>query len=114
MPITISQFISMHEEWRSELGGHQGGEGQIKLLGIKFDYAKGSFWDVLAELYAGPHDKFNSVIWYDRLGNSKKLDGTLIGNVGEFANMANVGFATPFALSALLPPRGLEYDRCTN
>lgn len=101
--LTISQFLDQHSEWRSPLGGHQGGEGQMSLLGIQFNYDKGSLWDKLAEAYAGTHDTLNSLIWYDELGNSKNLKG-VIERVGTTTNMTNVGLATPFALSVLLPP----------
>jgi hypothetical protein len=43
-------------------------------------------------------------IWYDELGNGKNLDGTLVGVVGKVTSWTNVGLATPFALSTLLPP----------
>ena len=76
----------------------------MELLGIQLNYAKGSFWDKLAEAYSGPHDTFNSFIWYDKLGNGKNLDGTVIGHVGNATNTTNVVLATPFALSVLLPP----------
>lgn len=76
----------------------------MRLFGIQFNYAKGSFWDKLAEAYAGPHDTFNSPIWYDDLRNGKNLKGSLIGTIGEVTNTTNVVVATPFALSALLPP----------
>lgn len=102
--ITLSQFIEQHEDWRSPLGGHQGGQGLMDVLGISFNYEKGSFWDRLAEGYAGTHDTLNSYIWYDQLGNGKSLGGTPIGVVGNITNMTNVGVATPFALSVLLPP----------
>ncbi len=102
--LTISQFIEQNPEMRSPLGGHQGDQGQMKLLGIQFDYAAGSFWDKLAESFAGTHDTLNSIIWYDELGNGKNLDGTLIGNVGNVTNMTNVPLAMPFSLSVLLPP----------
>lgn len=75
----------------------------MKLFGIQFDYEKGSFWDKLAESYAGTHDALNSIIWYDMLGNGKSLDGTMVGTIGEITNTLNVGIATPFALSVLLP-----------
>lgn len=76
----------------------------MALFGIQFDYVPGSFWDRLAEAYSGTHDTLNSIIWYDNLGNGKKLDGTVIGKVGDITNMTNVPVATPFALSVLLPP----------
>ena len=100
--ITISQFIDQHQELRSPLGGVQGASGQMA-LGVQFEYVAGSFWDRLAEAYAGTHDMLNSIIWYDRLGNGKNLDKTTIGQIGEAANYANVLSATPFALSVLLP-----------
>lgn len=103
-PITISQFVELHPEWQSPLGGLQGGQGQMELFGIKFGYAKGSFWDKLAETYSGTHDTLNSFIWYDNLGNAKNLNGTIPGNVGDITNFTNVWLATPFALSVLLPP----------
>jgi filamentous hemagglutinin len=103
-PTTLAQFVAQNESWRSPLGGHQGGEGQIELFGIKFNYEKGSFWDKLAEAYAGTHDTFNSGIWYDSLGNGKNLDGTAMEKVGKAANNINVLLATPFAASTLLPP----------
>jgi filamentous hemagglutinin len=74
------------------------------LFTAQFNYAKGSFWDKLAETYAGPHDTLNSPIWYDDLGNGKNLKGSLIGTIGEVTNTTNVVIATPFALSTLLPP----------
>lgn len=76
----------------------------MELFGIQFNYAKGSFWDRLAEAYAGTHDKLNSFIWYDSMGNGRNLDGTLIGQIGNATNTTNVVLATPFALSVLLPP----------
>ena len=103
-PVSLGEFVEQHPEWRSPLGGHQGGEGQMELFGLKFNYEKGSFWDKLAEAYSGTHDTFNSVIWYDKLGNGKNLEGTGIELVGKAANNANVLFATPFAASVLLPP----------
>ena len=103
-PLAISEFIEQHPEIRSELGGVQGDEGQMKILGFQFEYAANSFWDKLAEAYAGAHDTLNSVVWYDELGNGKNLDRTLIGQVGNITNSTNVIAATPFALSVLLPP----------
>ena len=106
-PLTIGEFIEKYAdkyELRSPLGGAQGGEGQMKIWGFQFDYVSGSFWDKLAEVYSGTHDTLNSVIWYDNLGNGKSLDGSLLGKIGSTANIANVGIATPFALSILLPP----------
>lgn len=102
--ITLAKFVELHGEWRSPLGGHQGGQGQMALLGFKFDYAPGSFWDMLAEGYGGTHDTLNSFIWYDKLGNGKNLDGTVIGKIGDVTNMTNVVLATPFAASVLFPP----------
>lgn len=75
----------------------------MELFGIQFEYAMGSFWDKLAEAYAGTHDNLNSIIWYDELGNGKNLDKTIIGAIGNATNITNVGLATPFALSILLP-----------
>lgn len=102
--ITVKQFIDLNPDMRSPLGGHQGGEGQMSLIGMQFNYAKNSFWDKLAESFSGTHDTFNSFIWYDELGNGKNLENTLIGNVGEVTNMTNVPLAVPFSLSVLLPP----------
>jgi filamentous hemagglutinin len=93
-----------YKDWRSPLGGHQGEQGQMAVPGIQFDYAAGSFWDKLAEAYSGTHDTLNSFIWYDELGNGKKLDGTLLGKIGDITNLTNVALATPFAMSVLLPP----------
>jgi hypothetical protein len=70
-PVTRDLIIEQHPDWRSPLGGHQGGQGQMSLFGFQFNYPKGSFWDNLAEAYAGTHDTFNGPIWYDRLGNGK-------------------------------------------
>lgn len=103
-PISISQFIEQNPKLISPLGGHQGGQGQMAIPVIQFEYASGSFWDKLAEAYSGTHDTLNSIIWYDELGNGKKLDGTLMGQIGATTNMTNVLLATPFALSVLLPP----------
>ncbi len=102
--LTIEAFIGQHQELRSELGGVQGAAGQMKLLGFQFEYAANSFWDKLAEAYAGTHDTLNSVIWYDKLGNGKNLDRTALGQIGNITNSTNVVVATPFALSVLLPP----------
>ena len=101
--LTINEFVGQHPEIRSELGGVQGGKGQFELFGMQFDYNKGSLWDKLAEGYAGIHDTFNSIIWYDKLGNGRNLNGTLVETVGNVANTTNVVLATPFALSVLLP-----------
>lgn len=100
--ISIKEFINENQDLRSPLGGVQGGSGQIA-LGIQFEYAAGSFWDKLAEAYAGTHDKLNSIIWYDSLGNGKNLEKSMMGKIGEAANYINVVNATPFALSVLLP-----------
>ena len=100
--ISIKEFINENQDLRSPLGGVQGGSGQIA-LGIQFEYAAGSFWDKLAEAYAGTHDKLNSIIWYDSLGNGKNLEKTMMGKIGEAENYINVVNATPFALSVLLP-----------
>lgn len=62
------------------------------------------FWDKLAEAYSGTHDTLNSLIWCDELGNGKKLDGSLLGKIGDLTNLTNVVLATPFAMSVLLPP----------
>lgn len=102
--LTISQFLERHQELRSTLGGVQGSDGQMELLGFQFEYIAGSFWDKLAEVYAGTHDTFNSIIWYDKLGNGKNLNKTLLGTIGDITNITNVVLATPFALSVLLPP----------
>jgi len=102
--LTISQFIDQNPDMRSPLGGHQGEGGQMKLLGIQFNYDAGSTWDKLAESFAGTHDTLNSFIWYDQLGNGKNLDDTLIGTIGNVTNMTNVPLASPFALSVILPP----------
>jgi filamentous hemagglutinin len=102
--LSISQFFDQHQELRSPLGGVQGGAGQMNLFGIQFEYVAGSFWDKLAEAYAGTHDTLNSFIWYDALGNGKYLSKTLIGRIGDATNIMNVAIATPFALSVLLPP----------
>ncbi len=61
--ISFEKFLVLNEEWRSPMGGHQGGEGQMVLAGMKFEYEKGSFLDRLAEAYAGTHDVLNSSIW---------------------------------------------------
>jgi len=105
--LTVDNFISKYNQeylLRSPLGGAQGELGQMELFGIQFDYAVGSFWDKLAEAYSGTHDTLNSFIWYDSLGNGKKLDRTLISSIGNATNMINVAVATPFAYSVLLPP----------
>lgn len=102
--LTISQFFDQHQELRSPLGGVQGGDGQMKLFGIQFEYAAGSFLDKLTEAYSGTHDTLNSFIWYDSLGNGYDLNKTLIGKIGDATNITNVAVATPFALSVLLPP----------
>ncbi len=103
--LTIQQIVDLHPDWRSPLGGHQGGEGQMSLFGIQFSYDPNSFWDNLAEAFSGTHDTLNSFIWYDELGNAKEIHkGTLLRYIGDTTNMTNVGVATPFALSVLLPP----------
>lgn len=101
--LTITQFLEQHPDWESPMGGHQGGKGVVGLLRVTIDYQKGSLFDNVAEFYAGTHDMLNSVLWYDSNGNAKDLDGMVKG-VGEAFNYVNVGLATPFALSTLLPP----------
>ncbi len=105
--ISLAEFLELHknDDWRSEMGGHQGSDGQMKLLGFQFEYKKGSFMDKLAEAYAGTHDMLNSFIWYDSLGNGKSLkDSPVLKTIGNVTNQTNVVLATPFALSVLLPP----------
>ncbi|MDR5170522.1 hemagglutinin repeat-containing protein [Methylobacillus flagellatus] len=102
--ITVNQFIDQNQYLRSELGGVQGALGQMKQMGIQFEYEDGSLFDKLAESFAGTHDTFNSFIWYDELGNGKNRSGTLLGTIGNVTNMTNVPLAAPFALSVLLPP----------
>ncbi len=102
--ISISQLILQNQYLRSELGGVQGALGQMKQLGIQFEYSDGDFFDNLAESFAGTHDTLNSFIWYDELGNGKNRSGTLLGTIGNITNMTNVSLAAPFALSVLLPP----------
>ncbi|MEI7429869.1 MAG: hypothetical protein WCL27_05385 [Betaproteobacteria bacterium] len=102
--LTINEFVKKNPQMESPMGGHQGGQGLMDLFGIQIEYAKGSVLDKLAEAYSGTHDTFNKAIWYDDLGNGKALNGTAIGMVGNVTNITNVGLATPFALSVLLPP----------
>ncbi len=102
--ITLGEFIGLHQDWRSPMGGHQGEKGQMVIAGFKIEYEKGSFLDQLAEAYSGTHDILNSPIWYDELGNGKNLNGTALGKVGDVLNITNVGLATPFAIGVLLPP----------
>jgi filamentous hemagglutinin len=85
------------------MGGHQGGDGVMGLFGVTIAYQKGSLFDKIAESYAGTHDTLNSLLWYDINGNAQNLDG-LAKSAGEASNYVNVGVATPFALSTLLPP----------
>jgi filamentous hemagglutinin len=87
----------------SPLGGHQGADGRIGTETFYFEYTPHSFLDKLVESFAGTHDTLNSFIWYDELGNGKKLEG-LTKILGDVANGTNVPLATPFALSVLLPP----------
>jgi filamentous hemagglutinin len=101
---TIEDVLKKYPDWISPMGGHQGGQGYMSLLGVSFNYNNGSVFDKIAESYAGTHDTLNSIIWYDELGNGKNLDGTIVGSVGDVTNRINVGLATPFALSTLLPP----------
>ena len=32
--------LHKNDDWRSEMGGHQGSDGQMKLLGFQFEYKK--------------------------------------------------------------------------
>lgn len=102
--LTINEFIQKNPEWISSMGGHQGGEGVMSLLGISFTYKPGSIFDRLDESYSGTHDMLNSFIWYDKLGNGKNLDDEQSGIFGEITNITNIAPATPFAMSVLLPP----------
>lgn len=79
----------------SPMGGHQGGEGKF----LFWYYKPGSVWDKVAESYAGTHDTFNSFWYYDNLGNNKKSGSPL----GDIPNWTDIGLATPFGLSKLLP-----------
>lgn len=101
--LTISQFIESNPKLISPLGGHQGDDGRIGTETFYFEYASHSFLDKLVESFAGTHDTLNSFIWYDELGNGKKLEG-LTKVIGDVTNATNVPLATPFALSVLLPP----------
>lgn len=70
--ISLEKFVELHEEWRSPMGGHQGGKGKMVIAGMTLEYEKGSFWDRLAESYAGTHDVLNSPVWYDNHWEWKK------------------------------------------
>jgi filamentous hemagglutinin len=97
----LEAYLDANPEWRSPMGGWQGGVGKFAF----FNYRPGSFWDKLAEAYAGPHDWFNKFIWYDAQGSIRPgVNGSWLGVVGNLTNYTNVLLATPFALSTLLPP----------
>jgi filamentous hemagglutinin len=86
------------------MGGHQGGDGVMILVGVPIQYDKGSILDKITESYAGTHDMLNKYIWYNEIGNAKNLENTFVGTVGEISNYTNVVLSTPFALSSVLPP----------
>ena len=100
-PINLVRLLEANPDWRSPMGGWQGGVGQLTPLG---DYPPGSLFDKLAEAWAGPHDTFNRPTWYGPDGNIRP--GMTKGQeiAGEVTNYANVVLVTPFALSTLLPP----------
>lgn len=100
-PTNLPDLLANNSQWRSPMGGFQGGDGKFAF----FDYAPGSVWDRLAEAYAGTHDTLNSGVFYDQQGNIKSGVGkTPAGKIGNITNYSNVILATPFALSVLLPP----------
>ena len=83
----------------SLLGGRQGGQGSI----FGYEYAPGSFPDLLVESFAGPHDYFNSGIWYDSMGNINNLSRAQ-QFIGTGLNYANVAFVTPFVAASVIHP----------
>jgi hypothetical protein len=103
---TIQEFLDANPKLASELGGVQGNNpGQITIPFTSFtvQYQPGSMLERIVEAYAGVHDAFNSVIWYDSLGNNKHLTGASMV-IGEAINWGNVLLATPFAIAVGLPP----------
>jgi filamentous hemagglutinin len=107
-PLNLYDLLAAHPDWRSPMGGWQGALGRFAF----FDYTPGSAWDRIAEAYAGPHDMFNSLVWYDDIGNVKAwIDGGMLGHIGNVTNYTNVLLATPFALGTLIPGGSLDAIR---
>ena len=83
----------------SPLGGFQGWDGQIALIG---GYDPGGFLDYVVEGYAGTHDELNSFFSYTSNGLNKHHEGwrKLRASV---MNVANVFVATPIAVPSMIP-----------
>ena len=84
----------------SDLGCLQSGPGSIFGIG----YSKGGFVDMVAEAFAGPHDKANSYWFYNAEGLIK--ESTLTGASAFALEMAtnyttSLLFAAPFAFGAI-------------
>ncbi|GHC68312.1 hypothetical protein GCM10007320_00560 [Pseudorhodoferax aquiterrae] len=98
--VDLAALLEANPQWRSPLGGLQGGPGKFMLLG---NYAPDSVRDKISEAYAGAHDMLNSGTWYGLDGNIKPGMTESEKIIGEAKNQLNVLLATPFALSVLLP-----------
>lgn len=81
----------------SPLGDIQGGKGNF----LGHAYSPGSFLDHLTEAYAGPHDFFNSPIFYNAVGNTAHsgLMATMLSPI----NAGNIVVATPFVMASITP-----------
>lgn len=75
--------------------------GRISLPGMTIHYEPNSFWDRVVEIYAGPHDMFNSTFAYDALGNIDASRNAAQRALGEAMNYLNVFVATPFAAATV-------------
>ena len=95
----MNYFKSREDLKLSPLGGFQGKEGYIAIIG---EYPPGGFLDYVVEGYAGTHDQLNSLFSYNSNGINKHLTG-FKRSVASVMNVANVFVATPIAASSLIP-----------
>ena len=84
----------------SELGGIQGGEGEI----FGFKYPPGSIADRTVEAFAGVHDALNHAWWYDSMGNiiMRSNMSSLQYAAGTVMNWVDVALATPVVLTSVV------------
>jgi len=84
----------------SPMGGWQGGKGRFAFI----EYEPGSIFDYVSEAYAGPHDMFNSGLWYNSLGDINQGMSTFATVGGNIMNYANIVFVTPLVVASVIEP----------
>jgi len=98
-------FEKIGEIQCSLLGCMQSGPGSV--FGVS--YSSGSITDLITEAFAGPHDKANSLWFYDAEGLIKNLEGTNTFALDLVTNYtSSLLFAAPLAAGALSEELGIS------